>query len=261
MKIRTDFVTNSSSSSFVLYQLDDSEFCRYVYELMQSKGLSYKERSSSRARSLLTFRDDFLDAEISVDGLYCDKYAPEEYEPEFNVDIDASDIVDHLESVDENFWFDSNYDCDEFTDKFYDEHYSDNIDDAYRDDHGSGHYYVYRISYPFCEALFNLICTHEHDDTITEYNGGYRCRPCARSSSVMDVYPDSIILLTNGSDSNYGGREKESDISTMTAKFLSLISEFLPLDEIGEEEKLAELFKQDKENGKFNCDVYMGNTD
>lgn len=37
MKIRTDFVTNSSSSSFVVYELTDSDFCRYLYAQMQNR--------------------------------------------------------------------------------------------------------------------------------------------------------------------------------------------------------------------------------
>lgn len=43
MKIRTDFVTNSSSSSFVTYRLTNSEFCKYLYEQMQKNGFTYRE--------------------------------------------------------------------------------------------------------------------------------------------------------------------------------------------------------------------------
>ena len=46
MKIRTDFVTNSSSSSFVTYRLTNSEFCKYLYEQMQKNGFTYEKHST-----------------------------------------------------------------------------------------------------------------------------------------------------------------------------------------------------------------------
>ena len=72
----------------------------------------------------------------------------------------------------------------------------------------------------------------------------------------------SIVRLSKTGKTNgeiYDGQE--SDIRRMTNSFLSILSDFLPLEEIGEEEKLNELLDQDKKNGKFGCNVYMDYTD
>lgn len=145
MKIRTDFVTNSSSSSFVTYNLKDSEFCKYLSEQMKKNGFTYEKYSNDRPASYVSLDKDSLNADISCpcEGLYCDNYAPE--------------------------------------------------------------------SWDGCE----------------EYD-------------------------------NY---EKEDDIYQMSKSFLKIIGEFIPLEKVDDLEKLYAAFVSDLENGKFDCDVYMGNTD
>lgn len=79
MKIRTDFVTNSSSSSFVTYRLTNSEFCKYLHEQMQKNGFTYEEHSADRPASWVNFSNDSLEADISCprERLNSNKYLPE----------------------------------------------------------------------------------------------------------------------------------------------------------------------------------------
>ena len=145
MKIRTDFVTNSSSSSFVTYRLNNSKFCKYLTEQMEKNGFSYDSRNSDRPASDVSIHGDSLYADISCphDGLYCDSYAPEVYD----------------------------------------------------------------------------------------------------------------------GDEDYGGSDKKCDISEMGEKFLDIIGEFVPLEKVDDPEKLYDAFMDDLKNERFECDVYMGNTD
>ncbi len=79
MKIRTDFVTNSSSSSFVAYNLRDSKFCKYLTEQMKKNDFTYEKYSDSRPASYVSVHSSSLSADISCqyEDLYCHHYAPE----------------------------------------------------------------------------------------------------------------------------------------------------------------------------------------
>lgn len=48
--------------------------------------------------------------------------------------------------------------------------------------------------------------------------------------------------------------------SSSSGRFLEIMREFIPLDEIGED-KARKLFDSDMESGKFTCNVYMDRTD
>ena len=48
--------------------------------------------------------------------------------------------------------------------------------------------------------------------------------------------------------------------SSSSGRFLEIMREFIPFDEIGEE-KAKQLFYLDAMNGKFYCNVYMDRTD
>ncbi|MDD7294105.1 MAG: hypothetical protein PUG85_01635, partial [Oscillospiraceae bacterium] len=65
MKIRTDFVTNSSSSSFVIFNLRDSEFCKYLNEQMKKNNFSYEQHSYERPASSVYLYEEGLNADIS----------------------------------------------------------------------------------------------------------------------------------------------------------------------------------------------------
>ncbi|MDY3654860.1 MAG: hypothetical protein SO054_01695 [Ruminococcus callidus] len=145
MKIRTDFVTNSSSSSFVIFNLRDSEFCKYLNEQMKKNNFSYEQHSYERPASSVYLYEEGLNADISCpcEGLYCDDYAPECWD-------------------------------------------------------GKG---------------------------------------------------------------EYGSEQREFDVYKMSTRFLDIIGEFIPLKKVDDLEKLYDAFVSDLENGKFKCDVYMGNTD
>lgn len=49
MKIRTDFVTNSSSCSFTSWSLDDSALCKYLNEKFEEAEQKYKEEAKQEA--------------------------------------------------------------------------------------------------------------------------------------------------------------------------------------------------------------------
>lgn len=70
MKIRTDFVTNSSSSSFVVYELEDcTELVKYVQELMKKHKI--KEPYG------LTIYEDAMDIKAET-MIYPDAFYPDD---------------------------------------------------------------------------------------------------------------------------------------------------------------------------------------
>lgn len=95
MKIRIDFVTNSSSSSFVTYRLKNSEFCKYLTEQMQKNGFTYETWSDDRPASEVSIDSDSLYANISCprEGLICDDFAPEVRDPEEYEEVYREDLV------------------------------------------------------------------------------------------------------------------------------------------------------------------------
>lgn len=104
MKIRTDFVTNSSSSSFVTYRLTNSEFCKYLYEQMQKNGFTYEKHSTIRPASSLSIDEDSLYGEISCsfDGTSCQSYAPEVYDGSAD-EYCGSDLIDDIKLMSKLF--------------------------------------------------------------------------------------------------------------------------------------------------------------
>ncbi len=279
MKIRTDFVTNSSSSSFVSYKLHDSDFCRYVYEQMQKKGLSYCAYPA--LVGYVELNENNLSAEIGVtaanaggdpeEGLYCDNYAPEcwNWNGYFNMSIGSIESC-LADSAKETF----RQILEEELKKTSFKELLDakDWDDSYTWSKYGGYYRGKEISdsenFHLCSRLFALLsdCKYDEDyrDHIKKQNDMIHImsNPDDEEESFIDLFPDHLYVVAFD---GYSDLEREEDIIEMssTDTFISIISCFIPLYDAAEddEEKLYELFKKDRENGKFSCDVYMGSTD
>lgn len=166
MKIRTDFVTNSSSSSFVAYNLTDSEFCRYVYQKMKEKNLSYNEYSDERVSSYVGFKEDSLNAEISNYGwnavsLYCNEaYFECDWEWCCCFEMKIEDIENYIldESAKETFRQIIN---EELKDKSFEELIGDDYDDWWECDYDRYHRKKeisdYGKHFHLCSRLFSLL--------------------------------------------------------------------------------------------------------
>ena len=108
MKIRTDFVTNSSSASFVTYSLSDSKLCKYISQMLRAEGVElnpcYTVKSDERPHSSVDFYNDGLEADICNYGcnyipLNCDHYG-EEYDID---DYNGEEKEDDIYEMEENF--------------------------------------------------------------------------------------------------------------------------------------------------------------
>lgn len=281
MKIRTDFVTNSSSSSFVSYNLHDSEFCRYVYEQMQKQGLEYEESSYDLPKSHVSFHEDSLDADICCldEELCCDMYAPECWRWNGSFSMKLEDIEECLEdSAKETFKqildeelkgksFDELLDEIEDWDDLYELRHEieDWADDYTWEKYHSDYYRAKKISdhgdFHLCSRLFALLSDCKYDeDYIQKQDDMIHIIKYTYDDEMdfIDLFSDHLYAATFD---GYTSCDKEEDIYTMTGRFLGIISGFIPVDSVEDYKKAEELFEKDRKNGKFSCDVYMGSTD
>lgn len=276
MKIRTDFVTNSSSASFVSYQLNDSEFCRYVYAKMKEMGIDYREYLEKfnpyRPASWIYFDENSLDASICCreDGLICDDYLPEVFSPTWYFDIENitayiedETAQEEVKRIFENFKVFKTCEDDDLED-----YENDNSEDKDRllsydligsyDEMDDGDGICTISNKDFCSQLFTLLQNSKCCDNVVKKKTVILIKEGRKK--YMELTHNYVKLFCSSYD-YYDAELKEIDIETMTDRFISTLSEFLPLEKIGEEEKMGQLFEKDCENGKFTCDVHMGNTD
>lgn len=301
LKIRLDYVTNSSSSSFVTYDLSDSEFCRYLTKRMKEMGLEYEEYSYDRPGSHVSLNTDTLYGDISCqfEDLHCSNYAPEVYSSEF----EAARLIEtrHASGYKQGIFVAlSSHITDAYGKYLYIKMLRDVfsyksrryksigkcIEDKIKeccDLDGDTYLYGYttvRIKdtddWKFSSQFYKFLTDHHEmfDKTLTVeanrfcfqfYRGktkATRFEPSRKLMDVIFVYPDKIFF---GIAEGYTECEYKDDVKSMSDvdEFMSVISDFVPIDQLSDDDRreLKRLYLQDRQNDKFKCDVYMRNTD
>lgn len=290
MKIRTDFVTNSSSSSFVTYSLEDSELCKYIYEQMNELGVDLSDYYGGWIGGV-SIDETSLDIDVALNsqnpphmfiGLCCDRYA--DFFPSFTFQMSILDVEDYLldedtkkkyhqmladkyktgvndiNEINEAF-LDSFSECEEFEDS---EDYD--ITDYPITDYPIieyGHkYYVgeYLLDDEFCNELFLFLQESECDNHVIKTEERIHIvkdLSAKAESDCIDIFKDKMFLICFD---GYSEEERQLDIDTMISAFLDVLTGLLPLYSL-DRKKMEELFEKDKEAHRFSCDVYMGLTD
>ena len=290
MKIRLDFVTNSSSSSFVTYNLTDSEFCRYLSAKMKELGLEYEEYCYDRPASRMAFDENSLDADISCveEEVYCNNYLPEVWSPTFDFKRLMSprhgykngiivEIVHHIKDEYIRYLYMALLrDIFGYKTRRY-KSIGRVIEDTIRKnlsgwDDGSQHYLTGYTAVKIETDEGKRIASRldafmrKHKDsfdnrlTVTDKFCMIQIPTGKNTHDVVYVSKDCIII---GNSDGYTKDEKDEDIEYMTDIFIRVVSDFLPIKDLPASDriKLQSLYMDDLRKGKLNCDVYMGYTD
>lgn len=287
MKIRTDFVTNSSSSSFVTYSLEDSELCKYIYEQMNELGVDLSDYYGGWIGGV-SIDETSLDIDVALrdpdDGdfayvpvyLNCDSYADEIFSHKFKFKMSILDVEDYLLDEDakkkyrrlladkyktrvnavkkiSKAFLDAFLECEDCTDR-------DIYNYPMREYDYENYVGKYLLDDEFCKELFLILQASDCDDHVIKTEERIHIvkdLSAKAESDCIDIFKDKMFLICFD---GYSEEEHQLDIDTMISAFLDVLTELLPLYSL-DRKKMEELFEKDKEAHRFSCDVYMGTTD
>jgi len=297
MKIRTDFVTNSSSSSFVTFELHDSEFCRFVWNKMQELYIPYEGKT--HYLSEFDFNENSLSGEICIRTLYEEEMIDDETELFYweeddsereldsdyiadnmkdiiGVDSVIFSIADHLDekaksdfyhilfdTLKADHYFDDSDNWNEMKDK---PDFEDTLYDDFSDYIDLGNFNVFKIEQDiqieisdkfFGERLFNFLKTVQLDEAFS-FSGD--CFYFKKDDKTLEIHSDCVLLIFNTKKFKYLADTKH-DKDEIYENFLRIMHYFLPLAHIAEDEELQELLDCDEFDDKLNIRFYMGYTD